>query len=241
MRDLTVFDVSLDQLAEFFSWLRNRVPSSRGTEIVRLVAETTPRSERTLKTRKVLVCAFYRFYALREPRSETLAVLGGLARKWGSQIPIVEEQSRISAWREPRRARPKTVTDEQVVMLLDACLTQRDRFLIHLLDQSGLRIGEALGLRHEDLSLRRKLVHVVPRTDNANGARAKGLKHRHVPVPDSVFDIYARYWRTNTVTLKVIMYLSTFAVTGALLKPSQVLTRCFAGSADAPASTSHRR
>jgi integrase len=57
----------------------------------------------------------------------------------------------------------------------------------------GLRIGEALGLRHEDLSLRRTEVRVVPRDDNANEARVKRMKERAVPVRDVVLDLYADY------------------------------------------------
>ena len=65
--------------------------------------------------------------------------------------------------------------------------------LVSLLDEAGLRIGEALGLRHEDLSLRRAEVRVVPRDDNANQARVKRMKERAVPVRDVVLDLYADY------------------------------------------------
>ncbi len=46
---------------------------------------------------------------------------------------------------------PKTVTPAQVQLLLDACERRRDRFLVALLYDTGLRIGQALGLRHDDV------------------------------------------------------------------------------------------
>jgi integrase len=64
---------------------------------------------------------------------------------------------------------------------------------VSLLDEAGLRIGEALGLRHEDLSLRRAEVRVVPREDNDNHARVKRMRERTLPVRDVVLDLYADY------------------------------------------------
>lgn len=192
LRSLTPFSISLDQLAEFFLWFQNQAPTARLVESASSRGTKTIKSKLTLKGRRVEICAFYRFHALRHPSSETLALLGGLNRRWGSQVPVIETRTRDS-WRITRGPRPKTVTDEQVTALLAACSTYRDRFLVHLLDQSGLRVGEALGLRHADLDVRRSFVHVVPRQENVNGARAKGAKSRTVPVPASVFDSYARY------------------------------------------------
>jgi integrase/recombinase XerD len=56
--------------------------------------------------------------------------------------------------------------------ILDACGHLRDRFLFALLYDSGVRVGEALGLRHEDIAAAERQVSVVPRA-NANRARCK--------------------------------------------------------------------
>ena len=45
-----------------------------------------------------------------------------------------------------------------------------------------MRIGQALGLRHSDFVSRKREVHVVPRTDNANRARAKLRSPAVLPV-----------------------------------------------------------
>jgi site-specific recombinase XerD len=47
--------------------------------------------------------------------------------------------------------------------------------LYAVLYDTGMRIGEALGLRHEDWAAAQRELTVVPR-DNDNGARSKSAK-----------------------------------------------------------------
>ena len=55
-----------------------------------------------------------------------------------------------------------------------------------------MRIGEALGLRHEDLAAAEREVAVVPR-DNGNGARSKSREPRLIPVSAGLVRLYADY------------------------------------------------
>lgn len=87
----------------------------------------------------------------------------------------------------------KRLTPTEVLRLIEACGLARDAFLIVLLYNTGLRIGEALGLRHIDIDLPEKVIWVVPREDNANGARAKSGRTRGVPVHDYVLNMYVDY------------------------------------------------
>ena len=67
---------------------------------------------------------------------------------------------------------PKVLTVQQVQTILDACEHLRDRLLFALMLDTGVRVGEALGLRHEDIAIAEKTITVTPR-ENANRARAK--------------------------------------------------------------------
>lgn len=87
----------------------------------------------------------------------------------------------------------KRLTPSEVLRLIEACGLARDAFLIVLLYNTGLRIGEALGLHHVDIDLAEKVIWVVPREDNANGARAKSGRTRGVPVHDYVLNMYVDY------------------------------------------------
>jgi len=91
------------------------------------------------------------------------------------------------------RARPRTLDAEQVVAVLGACERLRDRFLMALLAETGMRIGQALGLRHSDFVSRHKELHIVPRSDNANGARAKVTATTVVPVSSALVWLYSEY------------------------------------------------
>lgn len=47
--------------------------------------------------------------------------------------------------------KPDTLTDEQIEKLIDACPSSRDKCLITLLNDSGMRVGEALGIKIKDI------------------------------------------------------------------------------------------
>lgn len=98
---------------------------------------------------------------------------------------------------------PDALTPEQAEAVLACCRRPRERFLLTLLHRTGLRIGEALGLRREDMHLlpnSRSLgcavvgahLHVRHRA-NPNGALAKSRFPRMVPASNDVLGAYADY------------------------------------------------
>ncbi len=95
-------------------------------------------------------------------------------------------------------------SDEEIVALLQACLSARDRLMVLLMARAGLRRGEMCGLRRSDMHLipdSRALgcavqgahLHVVRRDDNPNGAWAKSRRQRAVPVDFLVVQAYDPY------------------------------------------------
>ena len=98
---------------------------------------------------------------------------------------------------------PEALTSEQAAQVVASCRRPRDRFLVILMLETGLRIGEALGLRRCDMHLlpdSRSLgcavagahVHVRHRA-NPNGALAKSRFPRTVPASGAVLASYADY------------------------------------------------
>jgi integrase/recombinase XerD len=84
-------------------------------------------------------------------------------------------------------------SDEEIVALLKACLSARDRLIVLLMARAGLRCGEMCGLRRSDVHLladsrplgcdvTRAHLHVTRREDNPNGAWAKSRRQRAVPL-----------------------------------------------------------
>jgi integrase/recombinase XerD len=103
-------------------------------------------------------------------------------------------------WRMRARHRlhePETpvdrASDAEIVALLHACLSARDRLIVLLMARAGLRRGELCGLRRSDVHLlassrplgceiARAHLHVVRRDDNPNRAWAKSRRQRVVPL-----------------------------------------------------------
>ena len=89
--------------------------------------------------------------------------------------------------------RPVVLTPAQVQQCLAACRHLRDRFLIALLYETGMRIGQALGLQHADVHSWDNEILITPRPDNRNGARAKTYTPYVVHVSPALMQQYATY------------------------------------------------
>jgi integrase/recombinase XerD len=95
------------------------------------------------------------------------------------------------------------LTDEEIEQLVAQTRHARDRFLIRLMAATGMRIGETLGLRREDMHLlpdsralgcRVSDAHVhVRRRLNSNGAYAKSVHPRWIPVDEEIVELYTLY------------------------------------------------
>jgi integrase len=65
--------------------------------------------------------------------------------------------------------------------------------LLSVLYDCGLRIGQALGLRHGDLDPMRRRLRVQRRVDNVNGSLSKQRRLFTVEAPVRTFELYRRY------------------------------------------------
>jgi integrase/recombinase XerD len=69
--------------------------------------------------------------------------------------------------------------------------------------QTGMRIGQILGLRHEDVSVENGEIHIVPRDNNSNGARAKTRNTYTIPVMTDLMQLYVDYLVEDLNALEV--------------------------------------
>jgi integrase len=115
---------------------------------------------------------------------------GGSWRPFLAHLGDRPERRRVIALRSERRP-PRELTAAEMTTLVGACDRLRDRFLLSLLRGTGLRIGEALGLRHEDVDALRRVI-VVQQRANVNRARAK-THSREVPVDPALIRLYSDY------------------------------------------------
>jgi integrase/recombinase XerD len=95
-------------------------------------------------------------------------------------------------------------TNAEVVALLRACRSARDRFIVLAMARAGLRRGELCGLRREDMHVVTDATALgcpfpgahlhVHRRDNPNGAWAKSRRPRVVPIDELLVLAYDSYW-----------------------------------------------
>jgi integrase/recombinase XerD len=176
--------LTLTELAKFVASLR------RNNSIARA------RSDATINTILAAVGSFYEYQdrlGVETPVSRS--------RRFGAKSPykpmlhhIRRNRSLRGAIMQVRTTRrlPRTFTEQEVQLLIDACTHCRDRLLVSLLYESGMRIGQALGLRHADIHSYDGEIEIVPRP-NSNAALAKTRSPYTVHVSKQLMELYADY------------------------------------------------
>ena len=170
------------ELGEFAEWARRPAPN-----VVVLAEEAAHLSARTVNRMLSGVVGFYEFQARRgSTLAKDLVVKTRSGRGGYKPFPhgIARARPRGRAVRLPeRRSLPQTLSLEQVAAVIDCQRRLRDRFLFALLASTVMRIGQALGLRHEDVVAWERRVVIRAREDAPRRARSKGGAEGGVPVP----------------------------------------------------------
>ena len=184
--------VSVAELGEFAAW------AQRPAENVVVISEqAAKRSASTVNRMLTAVVSFYEFQGRRgSALAEQLVVRTRSGR--GGYKPflhgIVRTRPRGQAVRLPERQRlPRTLGLEQVAAVIDCQQRLRDRFLFALLASTGMRVGQALGLRHEDVVSWERRIEIVPREGGRSRARSKGGARGSVPVPGELIRLWSDY------------------------------------------------
>ena len=200
--------LTLSDVGGFLAWLR----SGDGPVIVPIAPREPRFSESTVSTRLKAVTSCYRFHELNGVslggdlvrvahggRAAYKPMLDHLARKTGRRRSVLRV-------RVPQGTPPPVLSPRQITAICDACARfdpasgqwagrVRDRLLWLLLAESGLRLGEALGLQHRDWHTGRgdtPFIEVVPR-EHPHGVRVKGQRYRRVFVSDELDGLYGEY------------------------------------------------
>lgn len=183
----------VEDVSRFVAWLR-----APADNVIVLDDSAAVRSEATVNRHLAAVFGFYDFHA-RSGVDVAAELVAWRRVSRGSYKPFLHHvtsgrsiATRPIKLRVPRRL-PATLTTEEIAVILVACDRLRDRFLFALLAETGMRIGQALGLRHGDFVSRQREVAIVPRADNANGARAKCISPSVVPVSAPLVRLYSDY------------------------------------------------
>jgi site-specific recombinase XerD len=185
--------VGLQELAGFVGWLRTAPTNSYSLSLRPQV-----RTDSTVNAILAAVSTFYDFH-WRNDQVKGIPLyryLDAPLRRYKSFLHHVNKGKPILTnllKQKANRSLPRVISREQVAKLLGACGNLRDRLLVSLLYETGMRIGSALGLRHEDVRSWDLTISIVPRPDNADWARAKGMEPCQLQVTSELMRLYADY------------------------------------------------
>ncbi|KQO04661.1 tyrosine-type recombinase/integrase [Paenibacillus sp. Leaf72] len=193
-------NIRLEDLVEFVGWLRSPFESNKITPLKPI---QTKRTEKTINLTVTAVTNFYDYLyrneELPDDMSEKLMrqVFTGGRSRYKSFLHHVHKDKpsirNILKIKEPRK-NVETLSKEQVQQVLNATTNIRDQFLIQVLFETGLRIGEVLSLYLEyfKFDYRGHRIFLKDRGELENGAMLK-TGERGIYVSQALMDLFDDY------------------------------------------------
>ncbi|MBI5337092.1 MAG: tyrosine-type recombinase/integrase [Mycolicibacterium rufum] len=188
--------VRLEHLGRFVAWLRLS-PDARAGMVIAFPTNTSHCAATTINRKLSAVASFYQFHARHGVACTDLLTTmkaGGSRGSWRpflAHLSAGTDQRRKAIKLAPKRRLARALDPDAVTRIVDSCERLRDQFFVELLVSTGMRVGEALGLRHEDIDAAGTAIRIRKRR-NSNGARVKGGQ-REIPVPPRLIRLYTDY------------------------------------------------
>ena len=199
--DIDYRNVNINILSDFVGWLRNPYKNNK---VVNLKPIKAKRTEKTVNLIITVVTNFYDYLYRTEEIDNDMVdklmkqVFTGGNRHYKDFLYHVNKDKptskNILKIKEPIR-KIKTLTKEEMKKIYNATTNIRDEFLIKLLYETGLRIGEALSLFIEDIVFDHNKGHrikLVDRGELSNGAMLK-TGEREIHISQELIDLFDDY------------------------------------------------
>lgn len=192
--------VTIDDLALFVNWLQNPYKSLK---VIPAHQVDTARSPRTVNIIVNTVLAFYDYILRHEEYSNNISdrlrkFVSTPSRNFkGFLYGIAHEQKKVTSnilkLKVPK-SKPKTLSKEEIGTLVRACNNLRDKFLLTLLYETGIRIGEALSLWIEDFDVSDMIIDLKDRGELENNAEIKTVSSpRRIDISQNLADMFMEY------------------------------------------------
>ncbi|NFB55104.1 transposase [Clostridium botulinum] len=199
-RELDFQDITIDDLALFVNWLQNPYESLK---VIPSHHIESARSPRTINIIINTVLAFYDYILRHEEYSNNISdrlkkFVSTPSRNFkGFLYGIAHEQKKVTSnilkLKVPK-SKPKILNKEEIEMLVRACNNLRDKFLLSLLYETGMRIGEALSLWIEDFDISDMVIDLKDRGQLENNAEIKTVSSpRRIDISQNLADLFMEY------------------------------------------------
>lgn len=199
-RELDFQNVTIDDLALFVNWLQNPYKSLK---VIPTHQVEVARSPRTVNIIVNTVLAFYDYILRHEEYSNNISdrlrkFVSTPSRNFkGFLYGIAHEQKKVTSnilkLKVPK-SKPKTLSKEEIGTLIKTCNNLRDKFLLNLLYETGIRIGEALSLWIEDFDISDMVIDLQDRGELENNAEIKTVSSpRRIDISQNLADMFMEY------------------------------------------------
>lgn len=199
--DVDYKKVNINILSNFVGWLRNPYTNSKAISMKPIKAK---RTEKTVNLTVTVVTNFYDYLFRTEEINNDIIkkvikqIFTGGRTSYKDFLYHVNKDKpsnrNILKIKEPRRT-IKVLTKEEAESIYRATTNIRDEFLIKLLFETGLRIGEVLSLFIEDFIFNHDKGHkikLVDRGELPNGGKLK-TGEREIYVSQELMDLFDDY------------------------------------------------
>ena len=193
--------ITLQGMAEFVSWLQNPY---RNSKVITASPMTSKLTAKTVNLTITVVTNFYDYLYRNDELPTDVAdklmkqIYVGNGKRYKGFLhhitkgnPVTKNLLKV---KEPKK-KLKTLTKEQVVQLVQATSNIRDEFLLNLLFETGLRIGEVLSLHIADFKRDYRIgyhIQLVDRGELENGAKLK-TNERKIEISSDLMNLYDDY------------------------------------------------
>jgi integrase len=192
--------VTIDDLSLFVNWLQNPYKSLK---VIPTAPIDTARSVRTVNIIVDTVLLFYDYILRHEEYSNNVserlkkAVTATSSNFKGFLYGIAYNKKKVTTnllkLKVPK-SKPKTLTKSEIEMLVRACSNLRDKFLLSLLYETGMRIGETLSLWIEDIDISDMVIDLKDRGQLENNAEIKTVSSpRRIDISQNLADMFMKY------------------------------------------------
>lgn len=227
-RKVNFEDITIDDLALFVNWLQNPYESLK---VIPVHPIDTARSPRTVNVVVNTVLAFYDYILRHEEYSNNISdrlkkFVSTPSRNFkGFLYGIAYDKKKVTSnmlkLKVPK-LRPKTLAKDEITTLIKTCNNFRDKFLLTLLYETGIRIGEALSLWIEDFDVSEMIIDIKDRGQLENNAEIKTVSSpRRIDISQNLADMFMEYIaeyhteevETNHIFIKISGYNKNKAMT----------------------------
>lgn len=198
-KNLDYLGIQIDDIAEFIRWLQSPFGNLNVTPMSLIEMSRSPR---TINIVLSTVLRFYDYIRRHEEYNNQLSVqmvkqISGSKRGFKDFLYHINKNKKYNAKlfkiKVPKQ-KPKTIPKKDIETIINACNNIRDKFLIQLLWESSIRIGEALALWLEDFEIDGNKIHIRDRGQLENMAEIKTVcSPRDIDVSSDLINFYFDY------------------------------------------------